>query len=42
MVISNKNVLEFSGTSDQRVVSYINLITADTNTFLSATASEDA
>ena len=42
MVISNKNVLEFSGTSDQRVVSYISLITADTNTFLSATASEDA
>ena len=42
MVISNKNVLEFSSTSDQRVVSYISLITADTNTFLSATASEDA
>ena len=42
MVISTKNVLEFSGTSDQRVVSYINLITADTNNFLPATASEDA
>ena len=38
----SKNVLEFSGTSDQRVVSYISPITADTNTFLPATASEDA